>query len=143
MTIIKIRQATKKDREELLKLYEGLSTKPKKYLNAKNDSFLKVLAEPNAYIDLATINNEIAGFIAYSIRHVVRYPKPILEIEEFYVKQVHRRKGIGRKLVENVQKFANKKKAQYIFISSSKERKAAHLLYKAAGFEEYGFCYKF
>ncbi len=142
MQAIKIEKATKKDYAALLKLYEEFTDHPGKYSNKKNDSFLKLLKDPNFHIDLAKRNKEIAGFITYSIRHVVRYREPILEVEEFFVKSSHRRKGIGRLLITNVKNFAKKKKCQQIFVASAKERDIAHVFYKATGFKEYGLHYR-
>lgn len=140
--IASIREATLADYQTLMKLYGEFVTDPYRFLALDNDSFKRVLEDPNAYIDLAVVKNEIVGFISYSLRFVVRYPKPIIEVEEFFVPEKHRRKGIGRQLMNHVLKFATENAGQYVFIASAKERKEAHAFYKAMNFNEYAYHFR-
>ena len=139
---IKLRKATKKDYKRVLKLFADFVEQPNRYKNFNNDSFMKVLKEPDSSIILAEKAKRIVGFIVFSKRFVVRYPKPIVEIEEFYVSPKHRRQSIGRKLMEYILAFAKKEKCQYVFLGSDKKRKIAHHFYKALNFDEYAFHYR-
>lgn len=142
MKKVKIRKAKKEDYKEVIKLYADFVKKPGRYKNFDNDSFLKALQLPNFYIYLAEIEKKIIGFITFSIRTVVRYPKPIVEVEEFYVVPALRRKGIGTKLVKKALDFARKNDCQYVFLASSKDRIPAHKFYKALDFDEYAYHYR-
>ncbi len=75
--------------------------------------------------------------MTYTVRTVIRYPKPILEIEELYVNPDFRRHGLGRKLMEHVLEYAKSLSCQYMFLASDKKRTEAHEFYKALGFDEY------
>jgi len=138
---MRIRLAKKSDYQKLMKLYNDF-VQEDRYSKHNNDSFKKVLKDPQAFIILAEKNKNIVGFITFSLRNVVRYPKPIIEVEEFYVLPEQRRQGIGKKLTQYVLDFAKKNKCQYVFLGSAKERKPAHKFYQALEFSEYAFHYR-
>jgi ribosomal protein S18 acetylase RimI-like enzyme len=139
---IKIRLATSKDYQPLLRLYASFVRQPTRYQKLDNDSFHNVLENPNSFIYLATSHQRIVGFIAFSTRTVVRYPKPIVEIEEFYVVPELRRKGIGKQLMQPALDYSGHHGCQYIFLASSKDRLPAHKFYKSFKFDEYAFHYR-
>lgn len=139
---IQIRRATKDDYAEVISLYGDFVSDPKRYKSFENDSFLKFIESPNSFMDLVISEEKIIGFITYSVRDVVRYPKPILEVEELYVHPDYRRHGLGKKLMEHVLEYAKSIPCQYIFLASAKERKEAHEFYKALGFDEYAYHFR-
>jgi predicted acetyltransferase len=81
---MKIRTAKKSDYKELMKLFSDFVGN-KRYLKAGNDSFFKFLANPNSYTYLSEDDEKIVGFITFSARRVIRYPRPIAKIEELYI----------------------------------------------------------
>lgn len=91
---IQIRPAEENDYNEIILMYGDFVENPHRYANKDNDSFVKVLNEPNAHVDLAIVDEKVAGFVTYSLRKVVRYPNPILEVEELFVKVEFRRKEL-------------------------------------------------
>lgn len=139
---MRIRKARKTDYKKIIELYADFVEQPDRYKSYNNDSFLKALKIPNFYVYLAERKNKIVGFITFSKRTIVRYPKPIVEIEEFYVASDLRRQGIGRKLTQKALNFAKESDCQYIFLASSKDRISAHKFYKALDFDDYAFHYR-
>lgn len=139
---IDIRIATRQDYEEVIKLYGDFVEDTKRYTNLDNDSYIKAIDDPNFYIDLAISEDTVIGFITYSVRTVVRYPKPIMEVEEFYVSPDHRRGGVGRKLFQNALDYSKKVDCQYVFLASSKDRPIAHKFYKSFDFDEYALHFR-
>ncbi len=137
-----IRSAKAEDYREIMVLYGEFVDNANRYSNFDADSFLRVIEDEKAFIDVAVIGEKIVGFISYSIRNVVRYPSAILEVEEFYVKPDQRRKGIGRKLMDHVLKVADKKNCSYVFLASAKERPEAHEFYKATGYNNYAYHFR-
>lgn len=103
---------------------------------------MKLINNKNSFVNLATLKNKIIGFISYSIRSVVRYPQPIIEVEELYIIPEYRQKGIGTKLMRHVINICKKKSCQYIFLASDKKRRPAHKFYRILGFEEYGYHFR-
>lgn len=142
MSEITIRPAEKEDYETVLVLFGKFINKEGEYLNKDEDSFHKVLEDPNSYLDLATVDNQIVGFITYSVRNVIRYPKPVCEVEEFFVLDEHRRLKIGTKLMEHVIKFTEDNNCRILYLASDKKRTDAHKFYKSMDFEEYGYHYR-
>ncbi len=139
---VQIRRATKDDYTEVISLYGNFVNDPERYKVLDNDSYLKFIETPNSFMDLVISGEKIIGFITYAVRTVVRYPKPILEVEELYVHPDYRRHGLGKKLMEHVLEFAKSVQCQYIFLASDKARKEAHEFYKALGFDQYAYHFR-
>lgn len=139
---IQIRKATKKDYDQIIALYGDFVKDSKRYEKKDSDSFLKFIESDGSFMDVATIDGKITAFITYTVRWVVRYPKPILEVEELYVHSDFRRHGLGRKLMEHVLEYAKLVLCQYVFLASDKKRKEAHEFYKKLGFDEYAYHFR-
>lgn len=137
-----VRRAKPQDYESLIRLLGKFVGNEDRYKNKDNDSVSKVLKNRNCYIDVAVVKGRIIGFITYSIRSVIRYPAPILEVEEFFVLEEFRRLKIGKRLIERAIEYSKKKGCYYIFLASSKERVEAHGFYKNMNFDEYAFHYR-
>jgi ribosomal protein S18 acetylase RimI-like enzyme len=135
-----IRRARKGDYNEVIRLYGQFVNNPKRYSKYDADSFFKLLNARNAYIYVAEIQNKIVGFITFSVRNVLRYEKPILEVEELYVIPEKRRKGIGRKLLEIALNHA--RNCEYVCLASGKKWKDGHKFYSALGFDQYAYHYR-
>lgn len=137
-----IRKATKDDYKEIIPLYGDFVENPKRYENPDNDSFLKFIETPGSFMDVVVSDGKIIAFVTYITRLVVRYPKPILEVEELYVHPDFRRHGLGKRLMEHVLKYAKSVPCQYIFLASDKQRTEAHKFYKALYFDEYAYHFR-
>lgn len=139
---IKIRHARATDYGQVMRLYGEFVKDQARFAGKGNDSYRKVLKSRTATLDLAVDGRNILGFVSYSIRSVVRYPRPILEVEEFFVSDEYRRRGIGSMLMKHILRIAKKKKCAYVFLASGKDRTGAHAFYKNFGFTEYAFHYR-
>jgi PhnO protein len=135
---MKIRAAKKSDYKELMRLYDGFIEKPR-YSKPGNDSFAKVMADPNTEILVAEEKGELIGFISFRARYVVRYKKPIGEVEELFVSENYRKQGIGGKLIKKIEQVAKKFKCQRIYIESRFSRKTAHKFYVNLGYKKFGY----
>lgn len=133
-----IRKAKLTDYEEILFLYNGFVGKDR-YSKKNNDSFKKVLHSKSNFIYIAEDKGKIIGFITFSIRLVVRYPKPIAELDELYVCLDYRQKGIGKKLMGKVIAKAKQKNCYRFYIESHYKHEAAQKLYENLGFTNYGY----
>ena len=123
--IIRITQGS--DYSELMLLYNGFVGEDR-YSNHNNDSFKKVLKSKNNSVYVVEENKKLVGFAAFSVRTVVRYPKPIAELDELYVLPAYRRKGIGQKLMKKILNKAKQLNCYRIFIESHYDHKSAHKL---------------
>ena len=137
-----IRPAKPTDYKEVIDLYADFVNQPDRYKNFNNDSYNQALKQPNFWFLLAVKDNQVIGFITFSKRWVVRYPKPIIEVEEFFVSPNQRRQHTGTQLMGQVISLAKKENCHYIFLASSKDRLPAHQFYKSMNFDEYAFHYR-
>lgn len=133
-----IRKAYEKDYEELMSLYNDFIGEDR-YSQFNNDSFNKVINSPHNYIYIAVENEEIIGFVTFSIRNVVRYPKPIAELDELFVSAAHRKKGLGKLFMQTVEEKAKELDCYRLYIESSYRHKSAHSFYESIGYTNYGY----
>ena len=138
--MVKIRRAKKEDYVQLMSLYNGFVGE-ERYSNYNHDSFNQVLDSPSSVILVAEEQQTLVGFITFSFRRVVRYPKPIVEIDELYVSPKYRRKRVGRKLLEKSLEDSKKAGCYRMFIETHHKLKEAHRFYESMGFTNYGYHY--
>lgn len=133
-----IRLAKLSDYEQIMKLYI-LFVGDDRYSKENSDSFEKVLKNRKSYIYVAVDKNRIIGFATLSTRFVVRYPKPIAELDELFVLEDYRKHGIGKKLIDAIEKKTKDLDCKGIFIQSGKDHKIGHQFYKKLGYIQRGF----
>jgi len=139
---MKIRLATIKDKAAIVRLYNLFVQGANHYKTDKDHNLATVLAEPNSHILVAEVDDKLVGFIAFSTRFVIRYPKPILQVEELFVIQEYRRQGIAAQFLEEVETFAKKHSVQAIYIESRLDLLSAHKFYEACDYKKDGYYFK-
>lgn len=135
---MKIRPAKRSDYKQLVDLYNKFVGYDR-YSKLDNDSFFEVLKNKKNFILIAEINGKLVGFITFSIRTVVRYPRPIVEMDELYVEPEYRRLKLGKKLVAASLKKSKQLGCYRMFVESHYKHKAAHKFYEKLGFTNYGY----
>ena len=135
---MEIRQAKKTDYKKLMGLYNDFVGSDR-YSSLDNDSFDKVLENNNNYVYVVEENGELVGFASFSVRDVIRYLKPIAELDELFVSEKYRKQGLGRMLMEEVEKQAKTLDCYRIFIESHYNHKAAHSFYESLDYTNYGY----
>ncbi len=135
---MKIRFAQISDYKNIIPLYNGFVGSDR-YSQLDNDSFRKVLQSNNNFIFVATDKDRLVGFVSFSVRLVVRYPKSISEIDELYVLPEYRKRGVGKKLMDELEKKAKELDCYRIFIESHFDHKVAHKFYEALKYTNYGY----
>ena len=133
-----IRKAKQSDYRELMGLY-NLFVGEDRYSKFDNDSFSRVLDSQNNFIFVAEDLGKLIGFASFSVRNVVRYPKPIAELDEIFVQPEYRQKGVGTMLMQQVEDRARELDCYRLFIESHYDHKAAHLFYERLGYTNYGY----
>ena len=135
---MKIRKAKESDYEELMKLY-NIFVGEDRYSRHDNDSFKKVLDLRDSYILVAEQEGEAIGFVTFSVRTVVRYPKPIAELDELFVVEEFRKHGVGGMLIEEVENAAKERQCYRVYIGSADRFETAHTFYVGQGYTKYGY----
>ncbi len=80
-----------------------------------------------------TINGKVVGIAAMALYKVISGAKGM--IEDVVVDEMHRGKGIGRKMMETLLKEGENRKLNEILLFSGHHRKAAIHLYQSLGFQ--------
>jgi predicted N-acetyltransferase YhbS len=135
---MKIRPARLSDYKSVIALYNKFVGSAR-YSQFNSDSFKKVLISDSNFIFVAEDNGTLVGFVTFSIRLVVRYPKPIAELDELFVDEKYRRKGVGKLLMNRVLEKSKELECYRLFIESHYDHKVAHKYYEALGFTNYGY----
>lgn len=133
-----IRKATREDYASLMKLYNEFVGE-ERYSNHDNDSFIQALKNTNNFVFIAEDNGKLIGFATFTKRIVIRYPKPIAELDELYVVPNMRKKGIGKLLMKKVIEQAKHEKCHRLYIETHFDRKEAHSFYESLKFTQYGY----
>lgn len=136
-----IRKATSEDYKDLMSLYDDF-LETKRFSDEDNDSFQKVIKNKTNYIFVAEENNKIIGLITASTRLAVRYPNPIMQVDELYVDPAYRKHGIGKHLIAEVEKVAHKNNCQKIYIESAYKHTLGHRFYEKNNYEKSGYYFR-
>jgi GNAT superfamily N-acetyltransferase len=133
-----IRIANNDDYQQLILLYNKFVGSDR-YSKYDNDSFKQVIKCSNNFIYVAVDSGKLIGFASFSVRIVVRYPKPIAELDELFVDESYRRTGVGRLLMEKVLEKSGELDCYRLYIESHYDHKTAHKFYEKLGFTNYGY----
>ena len=97
---------------------------------------------PDYYLLVAEEAGQTIGMVGFSIKYYLHREKPVLYIGSMAVKEAYRSRGIGKKLMEQVEVIAVKRGCNSIQLNSNKRRIRAHQFYRSLGFEEVSFKYE-
>lgn len=112
------------DIPELLELYNGLIPFESS-LNKSIEIYKEMLQDENYFLFIAKENNKVVGSaLGICCQGLVA---PFLVIEDVIIKDGMRRKGIGRQLMESLDKFAKGKNCAYAILVSSTPFEKAHI----------------
>ncbi|MFQ5493623.1 MAG: GNAT family N-acetyltransferase [Candidatus Dojkabacteria bacterium] len=125
-----------------MRLFGEYINDPERFLDLNSDSFREVVASPTEFVDVAVREGKIAGFITYTLRKKVKYPQPVVEIDDLFVSAEYRKKGLGRGLMHHLIEFATTANAKYIYIPIKDTQTKAVAFLKAMNFHEYGAHYR-
>lgn len=138
MEVVRIREVEKKDYQKLMKLYNAF-VGDERYSLKGSDSFEEVMASENNYVYVAEDKGNLVGFVSFSVRTVIRYPKPIAEMDELYVTPTYRQKKLETRLIETILKKAGDLGCHRMFIETHYKHDLAHKLYEKLEFTNYGY----
>ena len=109
------------DPEKVAPLLDKIQRDPDKYLVVAEDA------------DTGTLCGSLLGVVFEDICGDCR---PILLVENVAVLPEYQRKGVGRALFREVERWAKAKDCHYEILVSGMQRLGAHRFYRALGFEE-------
>jgi GNAT superfamily N-acetyltransferase len=135
---MQIRKAVASDYADVMVLY-NIFVGEDRYSQHDYDSFIKVLESDHNYIFVAEDAGKIIGFVTFSIRDVVRYPRPIAELDELFISEEYRKHGLGKQFMEKIEELAREKNCYRMYIESRYDFKGAHSFYEKLGYTNYGY----
>lgn len=88
----------------------------------------------NLYL-LAENENEGLGFISFHTQNLLHHCGLVGEIQEFFIHQNHRGKGIGRQLINEIMQYADQNNLKSIEVTTNRRRVENVLIYENLGFK--------
>ena len=145
---MKIRKAESKDFEKILMLNKKLFEFEKQFSDAYNlewtcsergrKYFEERLKHAMAECWVAEDDNRVVGYLVSFINtYSYRSTNPICEIENMFIEQDFRRKGVGRALIEELKITLKSRGVKKIRVESVFKNEGAVYFYKAMGFEDF------
>ena len=146
---IKIKEAKRRDINSIVRLSKELADFFSKiddyYKSGKEQEagikkwLLKNLGKRNFKILIVKDGNKILAFGIAKIEKPKQYckPKKIGKLVSLYVKEKHRKKGIGKQIFDKFLEWFKSRNIKYIELSVDSRNKIATSAYKKYGFFEY------
>jgi aminoglycoside 3-N-acetyltransferase I len=99
-----------------------------------SDDYIKKLLSSDDFHVVAAMEDEslVGGLTAYELTKYKREAKEMF-LYEIGVEETHRRKGIGRGLIECLKKICAEKEIPVIFVATEMDNESAKYLYQATG----------
>lgn len=87
----------------------------------------------NLYL-IAENESEGLGFISFHTQNLLHHCGLVGEIQEFFIHQKHRGKGVGRLLINEIKNFAEQHNLKSIEVTTNKRRVENVAIYENLGF---------
>jgi ribosomal protein S18 acetylase RimI-like enzyme len=87
---------------------------------------------------VAALGGEAVGLACLHTSLSVAYDEPAAKVSVIVVDELHRRRGIGEALVQEMEREAKRRQCCLIFLTTAGHRDDAHAFYEGIGFEETG-----
>ncbi|OXB09579.1 GNAT family N-acetyltransferase [Flavobacterium plurextorum] len=87
----------------------------------------------NVYL-IAENESEGLGFISFHTQNLLHHCGLVGEIQEFFIHQKHRSKGVGRLLINEIKNFAEQHNLKSIEVTTNKKRVENVAIYENLGF---------
>jgi ribosomal protein S18 acetylase RimI-like enzyme len=134
-----VREAVTEDAEALHalmgELADALGDRSPRF-GAMRAQLEKLLAEPGARVLVVEGAEDLVGAASMWIKPDLAHGDVVIEVPMLVVSGDARRRGIGKLLVEEIQKIAAEENAALIELVATKENDVARAFYKSLGFIE-------
>ncbi len=146
----RIRLAEEKDVPRIVELYRELTITDSQVEHSRNPSladyqlvFAEIRADPRQKLFVAEVQGEVVGTIELLIvPNLSHNGTPFAFLENLIVTEKHRRRGLGRMLLEHAVELARESGCHMVELCSDVRRKEAHKLYGSMGFEAQAHCFR-
>ncbi len=142
---VTIRAATRDDVSALLPLVRAYRVFYEQQPDGERErAFLeRHLQNGTSVVYLAEIDGEAAGFVQLFKTYSTVHLSSAWILEDLFVAQAHRGRGIGRRLLDRAKEHALADGASGMFLETAYENETAQRLYERAGWTREGRFYKY
>ena len=145
-----IRLAEERDVPRVVELYRELTITDSQVEHSRNPSltdylrvFAEIRADPRQKLFVAEYQGEVVGTIVLLVvPNLSHNGTPFGFLENLIVTEKHRRRGLGRMLLDHAVGLARKSGCHMVELCSDVRRKEAHKLYNSMGFEAQAHCFR-
>ena len=142
MNHVVIRKGTQSDLsiiyELAIELIESMKNSEGIVKDVLSENSRKALTNPNSYILLAETEGKLVGFTTFMTRKTIVHSVPCGLMDELVVSKRHRRKGVGKELINAAIEECKKLRCCEVEASTEFTNVNAREFYKHCGFEETG-----
>ncbi len=146
----RIRLAEERDVPRIVELYRELTITDSEVEHRRHPSladyqlvFAEIRADPRQQLFVAEVQGEVAGTIVLLIvPNLSHNGTPWAFLENLVVTENHRRRGLGRMLLEHAVGLARDSGCHMVELCSDVRRLEAHRLYASMGFEARAHCFR-
>ncbi len=129
-----IREAERKDKEQLLKLYKMLVPNSKK-MNVLEEQIDKIRKDPMNFLLVYDEEGELLGTLTLNIcLQALHGTRPYGVIENIVVHEDHRSRNIGKKLLQFAEDYCKSIDCHKIMLLSNSKRQRAHQFFEREGY---------
>jgi len=89
-----------------------------------------------ANVLVAEVDGEVAGVVASCLTHLLHHERPSCRVTALAVKVGSRRTGVGRALIESVEREARLQGCSRLEVTTRPDRIEADVFYESVGFEK-------
>jgi PhnO protein len=97
--------------------------------------YTRNIADPENIYFVAEVDGLLCGYISCHGQTLLHHGGRVFEIQELYVSEEFRNKGVGQLLVKNLEFELSKLDHQSLEVTANNKRKKTHDFYKKMGFE--------
>lgn len=130
---IEIRKVEKSD---LNFVYKAICELEKENLNFEvfKELFFENISNPNNFYLLAENETEALGLISFHTQKLLHHCGIVGEIQEFFIHENYRGKGVGKQLFQEIMNFAELNKLKSVEVTTNRRRVENVLIYENLGF---------
>lgn len=130
---IKIRKVEKQDLDFV---YQAINELENEVLDFEvfKEIFEENISNPKNLYLIAENETEGLGFISFHTQNLLHHCGLVGEIQEFFIHQNYRGKGIGRQLINEILQYADRNNLKSIEVTTNKRRVENVLIYENLGF---------
>jgi ribosomal-protein-alanine N-acetyltransferase len=133
-----IRRLHEGDEDDAVRVVEDLKFKMDEVVGLSVDpAYMRAfLADDRHYFVIVYVGDEPVGYVfGYRLSRFDGKP-PMVFVYEVAVVEEHRRRGIGRALIKEIKRLADKDGCRKMLVPTNRSNEAAMALYRSAGGEE-------